>query len=179
MDAFGIYHFLTDPRGMDTQYNKNFCVATLENNGGGVSITLPTVPFGVVHNLSAMDEQESKRGGSCDMTSLALSELAAAVSSDKSRQTKTVMIHLPEGMHGCNEHLNGPEISLIGKGNHLSTKGRMLPYQMSIGNKKNGEFILTYVFWKIPIKNSIRIIDHVSVTNNDDIFNDAITSMYN
>lgn len=179
MDAIGIYKFLSDPRDLDTTKNEKNCLSHLEEGGTAVSIGLPTLPYGLLHNQKELNEGEMKRKEYCEMTGLALAELAAAIRADKTRQIATTLIRLPKGLVGCNDHLNGPEIKMVGNGNRLATKGRFLPYTLSDGGASNGSFILPYAFWKIPIKSSIKVTDFFAVTNVDDPFHDALASMYN
>lgn len=178
MDAFGIYKFLSDPRDMDTtKYPDNY-VASVVANGKGLVITEPTLPFGFLHNQKELNEAESRTmSGICDMTVLALAETAAAVKADKSRQTKTTLIHFPDGMEGCNNFLNGEEIKMVGDGNRIVTKGRFLPFNMEIQSKTCANFLMPLVYWKIPIESTVKLTDHVAATKVDDVFFDAINSM--
>lgn len=177
MDVLGFFKLHPDPRDMDTTLTKlEKFQMELVDIGKAVTITEPTAPFAFTANQKEIEAAEDKSASGCKMTTLALKSAAAAIMGDASRQIKVTKIHLPAGMVGCNDYLNG-KVKLVGNGNRIQAKGRFIPFQISLPKKGMTSFLVPYVFWKVPIAGTVTLADQEAATDCDDMFDDAINSM--
>jgi hypothetical protein len=171
MDAYGIYRTFVDPRSAKDPENFQ---AEYTDDGSGVVITEPTVPYAVLHDTSHMMDIEKNYGGICEKTKTEMEKLASAVLRDPSRQKKTTLIRFPHGVKVCNSFLNGEEVKMTGKGNKLKSNGRFLPYKMDVEDLKTFNFMMPYVFWKAPIVGTVSLTNQKAACHSDNLFADAL-----
>jgi hypothetical protein len=172
MEAYCIYRFYQD---LNDSKNSEYFQAQLVEDGSGVAITEPALPYCFLHGHQEMKKAEHKTGV-CESTSVEIEKISAAVIADKSRHKKTTLIMFPKDVKCCNDLLNGGNVKMSGNGNKLKTYGRFLPYKMDIGDK-NANCIAPYVYWKLPIVDTVNLTDQQAAGHKDDVFNDAIESM--
>lgn len=170
MEAYCIYRFYNDPN--DSKNPEYFQAQLLVD---GVLITEPTLPHCFLHGHQEMEKVERKTGV-CESTSVEIKKASAAVIADKSRHKKTTLILFPKDVKCCNDFLNGEHVKMSGNGNKLKTFGRFLSYKMDVG-EKSANCIAPYVYWKIPIVDTVTLTDQEAAGHNDDVFNDALESM--
>jgi hypothetical protein len=166
IDAITIYKPLYDMR--DRKKTK----AVLHEDGGGITITEPSVASFLIKEVAAIHNLEGN--DNCVPTEQAHKITATGIQTNEVRGTKQVHFMFPDGVTCKSDHYNT-------KNGRLKNNFRLLS---SIVEKKpkpvdNIVQLVPYIFWKVTIDGEARNLESQTSDNDEDDLENAKTRMSN